>query len=145
MNRIASIGAACAVVAALALPAGAHASFVPEFSVVSRDGRGHEIPNGFQFHTTLLDPDNLDNRVGKSKVTCTFERGRPKVHCRLLTHLDGTIGGFGDLLIKGNLGRGDHTLSVVDGTGDFGGAVTGKAVVHNIKQPENLIEFHLTR
>jgi len=144
MSRITSIGAVCAAVAAFALPAGATASFDRHFSVVSRDLRGHDTPNGFEFHTELLNPANPDNRVGKGNARCSFERGDRKAHCRVLFHLDGSIGGFGDLLLKGNIGHGDNTLSVVDGSGDFGGAV-GKALIHDVAQPKNLIDIDLTR
>jgi hypothetical protein len=73
-----------------------------------------------------------------------IERSR-KARCRVLYHFDGTIGGFGDLLVKGNIGRGDRTLNVVDGNGDFSGAVAGKVFIHNLNKPVNLIDFALTR
>jgi hypothetical protein len=130
---------------AIALPASSGASFATHFSVVSKDVRFHEIPNGFAGRTVLLNPANLDNRVGYGKVRCVFVERNRKARCRVLFHLDGTIGGFGDLLIKGNNGRRDHTMNVVDGNGDFSGAVTGKVFIHHISRPTNLIDFSLTR
>ena len=144
-HRVASIGALCAAVITVALPASAAASFDPEFSVLSRDVRSHETDNGFVGHTHIFNPANLNQKVGKGKVRCRFNEGDRKAHCRVLVHLDGTIGGFGDLVLRGNIGRGDTTLNVVDGTGDFSGAVTGRALVHDVAEPDNLIDFHLTR
>ena len=134
-----------ATMLALAMPLSAGASFDRHFSVISKDVRFHEIPDGFVGRTVLLNPANLDNRVGYGKVRCVFIERTRKARCRVLFHLDGTIGGFGDLLIKGNNGRRDHTMNVVDGSGDFGGAVAGKVFIHHIAQPKNLIDFSLTR
>jgi hypothetical protein len=144
-RRVALLGAAALALAAFALPSGASASFDTHFSVISEDQRGHEIENGFVFRTFLFNPANLDNRVGWSKARCVFIERTRKARCKVLFHFDGSIGGFGELLAKGNIGRGDRTLNVVDGSGDFSGAVSGKVVVHNINEPVNLIDFHLTR
>jgi hypothetical protein len=62
-----------------------------------------------------------DNQVGHSHLRCRFVEESRKARCRALFHLDGTIGGFGNLLVKGNIGRGDRTLNLVDGDGDFSG------------------------
>ena len=70
------------------------------------------------------------------------QRTESKARCKILLHLDGTIGGFGDLLLKGNIGRGDRTVSVVDGSGDFEGAL-GHAFIHHPSEPDNLIDFDL--
>jgi hypothetical protein len=60
-----------------------------------------------------------------------------------VVHLDGSVGGFGDLFLKGNLGRGDKTLNVVDGDGDFGGGVSGKVRVDSISNRLDLVGFDL--
>ena len=133
-----------AVVIAIALSASAGASFERQFSVVSRDLRSHEITNGFVGHTELVDPGDFGARVGKGKVRCRFNERSRKARCKILLHLDGTIGGFGDLLLKGNIGRGDRTVSVVDGSGDFEGAL-GHAFIHHPSEPDNLIDFDLVR
>ncbi len=144
-RRAASIGVGAVAVLAIALPAGSGASFATHFSVVSEDQRGHETENGFVFRTFLFNPANLNNRVGSSKARCVFIERSRKARCKVLFHFDGSIGGFGDLLVKGNNGRGDHTMNVVDGSGDFSGAVTGKMFIHNLGQPVNQIDFALTR
>ena len=132
-------------VTAAAAPASAGDPFDRHFTVISKDTRAHEIANGFEGHVVLLNPANRRNRVGKGKVRCTFKEGDRKGHCRVLFHLDGTIGGFGDLVVKGNVNDEDHTFSVVDGTGDFGGGITGKAYVRDIGSPVSPIDFDLTR
>jgi hypothetical protein len=134
-----------AIVFALVLPLSAGASFDRHFSVISKDAGGHEIPNGFAFRTVLLNPANQANRVGYGDARCVFVEATRKARCRVRFHFDGTIGGFGDLLVKGNVGRGDNTVQVVDGSGDFSGAVAGKAFIHHINRPKNLIDFSLTR
>ena len=144
-RRVALIGVACAALAAIALPASAGAAFDRHFTVISEDQRGHETENGFSFRTVLFNPANLDNQVGHSHLRCRFIEETRKARCRGLFHFDGTIGGFGDLLVRGNIGGGDHTLNVVDGNGDFSGRVAGKMFVHNIGQPVNRVDFDLTR
>jgi hypothetical protein len=64
-----------------------------------------------------------------------------KLRCVILTHLDGSIGGFGDLLLKGNIGRGDATLNVVDRRG----AVSGKVVNDALGRRTSLVSFSLPR
>ena len=47
--------------------------------------------------------------------------------------------------MRGNLGHGDQTFTVVDGNGSFGGAVAGKAVAHTVGRNVDLAHFDLTR
>ena len=133
--------AASAAVAVIAMPANA-GSFDRHFTVLSEDVQGHEIENGFAFRSALFNPANPINRVGWSKVKC---RDRSKGICKAFLHFDGSIGGFGDLAVKGNFGGGDRTLNVVDGNGSFTGAVTGKMIVEGIDRNTELLHFHLTR
>jgi hypothetical protein len=143
-RRLGAIVAAAIATMAIALP-GSAGAFVDHFSVISQDIHGHRTHNGFVFRSALLNPANPANRVGRGKGKCKFKQGQRKFHCVVFFHLDGTIGGFGDLLLRGNLGRGDHTLNVVDGDGDFSGAIAGKAFVHNLNKPTNLVDIALTR
>ena len=53
----------------------------------------------------LFNPANPDNVVGHNHGHCKAARGG-KNHCVIVTHLDGSIGGFGDLLLRGNIARG---------------------------------------
>ncbi len=120
-----------ALVAVLALPsAAAAAAFDHHFKVVSEQIAGEGNDNTFRFTDALLNPFNLSQRVGRDRGKCTFNRETRKARCKVVAHLDGTIGGYGNLLVKGNIGRDDNTLLVVNGTGDFNG-VTGKVTLHH--------------
>ena len=131
-------------VASLALPAQARAPFDRHFTVIERDTASHRIPDGFAFRFDALNPFNLDNKVGHGHARCTGQRGR-KSRCLALIHLDGAIGGFGDLAVRGNFGRGDHTLTVVDGDGDFTGRIAGKMNVHPLSRRYQALHFDLVR
>ena len=143
-RRLVSLVAAAVAVLAIALPANVSA-LDHHFSVVAEQTRGHQTSNGgFAFRVELFNPANLSNMVGHGHARCTRQPHR-KARCKLVVHLDGTIGGFGDLFLKGNLGGGDHTLNVADGNGDFSGRIAGKAFVHHLGRRVNLIDFDLTR
>jgi hypothetical protein len=144
-HRAALLVVAALAIGAIALPVSATASFDRHFTVISKDVRGHETTNGFAFRIVLLNPFNTANQVGYGHAKCRAERGDRKVRCRVFVHLDGTIGGFGDLIAKGNIGRGDNSLQIVDGTGDFGGEIAGKVIVHRVNDRKNPLEFSLTR
>ena len=143
-RRLAALVGAAIAALAIALPSTAGA-FVDHFSVISQDVQSHQTQNAFVFRSVLLNPANTANRVGRGKGKCKFKPGHRKFHCAVAFHLDGTIGGFGDLLFRGNLGHGDHTLNVVDGDGDFSGAISGKAFIHNLNKPANLVDIALVR
>jgi hypothetical protein len=143
-RRVGLLGATCAAAIGIAVPASAGGSFDQHFTVISKDTRGHAIPDGFEGHVALLNPANRKDRVGKGKVRCTLREGERKAHCRVLYHFDGTIGGFGDLLVKGNVGGDDLTLNVVDGSGDFAGAV-GKMYVRDPATHVSPLDFDLVR
>jgi hypothetical protein len=130
--------------AAIAAPAEGRTLFDHHFKVVAETVRGHQIPDGFAFRDLLFNPFNLSNQVGHSQARCVGQRGG-KSHCVGRFHFDGSIGGFGELLVRGNFGRGDHTLNVVDGSGDFSGRIAGKMVVKGIDRNTNLLKFDLTR
>jgi hypothetical protein len=113
----------------------------PDFVVVGEFIQGHEENGRFFFREALFNPANLNNRVGNLKGKCV-ERG--KVRCLARFHFDGSIGGFGELWVRGNFGGGDSTGNVVDGTGTFTGAVTGKVNVDAVGRT-NVYRFHITR
>jgi len=143
-RRLAWMVAATVAVLAIALPVSAGAFFARHFSVVSVQTHGHRTSDGFAFRIELFNPDNLSNMVGHGHARCA---GAPhtKAHCKVFVHLDGTIGGFGDLFLKGNLGGRDHTLNVADGDGDFSGRIAGKAFIHHLNSRVNQVDFDLTR
>jgi hypothetical protein len=141
-RRVAALVAGLASVVAIAVPGSSASSFDRHFSVLVHYTGGHETGNGFAFRYELANPANPSNRVGHGHARC---RVAHKARCRLLFHFDGTIGGFGDLLLRGNFGHRDQTFTVVDGNGSFGGGVAGKAVTHTVRRNVDLAHFDLTR
>src|SRR4051794_14145586 len=129
-------------VAVIATPTSA-LQFSRHFVVVSHTLKGERIDNGFAFKDELLAPWNFNRNVGRDRGKCVF-RNNHKGRCKVLVHLDGTIGGYGNLLVKGNFGRGDHTLLVINGNGDFDG-VAGKVTVHNLGGKFDKLHVDLVR
>jgi hypothetical protein len=136
------VGTAVAAVAIIA-PGGA-AAFDHQFTVLSKDRGGHRTANGFAFNIELLNPSNNRNKVGRGHGRCRVKGHRRKARCRLVVHLDGSVGGFGDLVLKGNVGRGDRTMDVVGGHGDFGGGVAGRARIDSVNDELDRMRFDLT-
>ena len=114
-----------ATFAAVVLPASA--SFDSHFAVILDTVQSHRTDDGFRFREHLFQIDNPSNRIGRDKGGCVG-RAHRKIQCKVLVHLNGEVGGFGDLRVNGNLGPGDHRLNVTGGTGDFA-SVGGKAVL----------------
>jgi hypothetical protein len=145
-GRVASVVvAAVAAVAAVAIAVPSNAlAFDHHFSLISKDTSGHGTSNGFSFRFDLLNTHDDRDYVGHGHGKCRADQGR-KAKCKVKVHLDGAVGGAGDLLVKGNFGRGDHTLNVVDGNGAFGGGIAGKVRVTSISNRLDLLSFALTR
>jgi hypothetical protein len=139
--RRAAVGiAGLAAALAIGLSANAGASS-DHFSVISTQVGMHRTADGFRFSFDLLNPANRSNNVGYGRGVCRDDQ--PKVTCKLYIHLDGSIGGFGDVFAEGNLGHGDHTLNLVDGGGDFSGRIGGTLVIDSIDGDDDLWTFAL--
>jgi hypothetical protein len=125
----------------LAIPASA--SF-DHHSRVFWKGSFQERTDGNTFRGKLFDPRNHDNRVGRDRGVTKFKEHAGEVHGT--SHLNGEIGGFGDIKYRGNVRRGDTRLNVVGGSGDFNG-VGGKLVFHNLNRSgtKEILEFDLVR
>jgi hypothetical protein len=131
---VAALGAAL-----LAIPASA--SFDHHFSVLAKTRSTQRVSqNEIRFRDKLLDPRNRSNRVGRDHGTCRFTHHRSK--CRAVVHLDGEIGGFGDILVRGDIERHDNRLNVVGGTDDFDG-VAGKMLLHSVSRRTDKLHFDL--
>jgi hypothetical protein len=129
-------------VAMLAIPASA--SFDRHFNVIRKLVAGEAVgENAFRFKHKLLQPHNRDNRVGRDKGICRAASQRA-IRCHAVVHLNGEIGGFGDIRVRGNIARGDNRLNVVGGTGDFNG-VAGKVLVHGLSPRADKFHFDLVR
>ena len=141
--RLGAIAAAAVAAVAIAVPGNAIA-FDHHFSVISKNLSDHRTNDGFAFRIGLFNTHNDRNQVGHGHGRCAFIERSHKAKCKVVVHLDGSVGGFGDLFLKGNLGRGDKTLNVADGRGDFGGGVAGKVRVDSISNRLDLVSFALT-
>jgi hypothetical protein len=126
----------------LATPASG--SFDHHFSVIAKQTSGHEGHNGFRFQDKLLDPRNRHDKVGRDWGQCTFRPKARKLKCRALIHLNGELGGFGNIGVSGNLGRHDNRVNVVGGTHDFNG-VAGKMLLHHLHGNTDRLHFDLVR
>jgi hypothetical protein len=86
----------------------------------------------FRYKGKMFDPQNRDNRVGSDRGKCKFTRS-DAMPCKGTVHLDGEIGGLGDIEYGGTWRRGVDTFNVVGGTGDFAGA-TGETGFRNLRR-----------
>jgi hypothetical protein len=127
-------------VALLAAPASA--SFDHHFSVIGKQVSSQRLgQHAFGFKDKLLQPGNRSNRVGRDKGKCR-ETSHRKLRCHAVVHLNGEIGGFGDIRVSGNIGRHDNRVNVVGGTDDFNG-VAGKMLIHNLSGDTDKLHFDL--
>jgi hypothetical protein len=136
------LAAAVAALGSAVLAGPATASFDPHFNVLAKQISGQQTQHGFKFKDKLLDPRNTADKVGRDKGEC-----REKPHalkCRVTIHLNGELGGFGDLRLAGNFSRHRLRLNVVGGSDDFNG-VAGKMVLHSINGATDKLHFDLVR
>jgi hypothetical protein len=141
------IGAATVAALGLALlPIQASASFDHHFTVFEKESF-HPLPNGneFRIRGKLSDPRNHHDRVGRDRALCEIHR-QEFLQCRGTFHLNGEIGGFGDIKYRGDFGPGDIRLNVVGGSGGFDG-VAGKWVFEGLNRSgtKSLDHFALVR
>src|SRR5262245_55484407 len=107
----------------LALPASA--SFDHHFRVIDKVISIHRISAEVErLRFALIDPRHPHQRVGRYRGRCK-QIAQRKFRCRLVVHLNGDIGGFGKLQVRGVNGGDDRTLEIVGGNHDFRG-VTGE-------------------
>jgi hypothetical protein len=120
---LAGCGIACILAAVAAAPASG--SFDHHFTVSLGTRSYREIdPNRHRtkFKVRMVDADHRHVRVGRLWGVCR-KPGRA-VRCRFYAHLNGRVGGRGNLTIKGHIssGRAPTHLFVVRGSDDFQGA-----------------------
>jgi hypothetical protein len=128
------------------LPIPASASFDHHFTVLEK-AVFNPNPNetAFRFRGKLFDRRNRSDRVGRDRGHCSV-RPHETLQCRGTFHLNGEIGGFGDIKYRGNLRPRDNRLNVVGGSGDFNG-VAGKWVFQALNRSgtKSLNHFALVR
>jgi hypothetical protein len=118
-------------------------AFDHHFTVLSKTKSGQRDGSVFRFEDVLLNPNDRSDRVGRDHGKCRFSRQESK--CRAVIHLNGKIGGSGDIRVKGDTGRNDKRLNVVGGSGQFDG-VAGKMKLHGTQNKRvDRLHFDLTR
>jgi hypothetical protein len=129
-----------------ALLASSASAFDHHFTVLSKTTSGHRSGNTFRFKDKLLDPNNRSVKVGRDRGRCTVKgHNHHVVKCRAVAHLNGKIGGFGDIRVHGDFTRHDNRLNVVGGSGQFDG-VAGKMKLHGTSNKRiDRLHFDLTR
>jgi hypothetical protein len=137
MRKLTLVATALAMVLVFAIPASARVDH--HFSV---DIKGSESHFGgdrdrFHLHAPLAATFNRDNQVGNLRFHC--RTSNHKLRCAGVVNLNGDVGGFGALFVRGNLGKDDNRLNITGGTGDFEGAA-GKIIA-----PKNRLHIHLIR
>ncbi len=139
------VAVAVVALAVAALVSAASASFDSHFSVIGKQISGHRVgPDKFRFEDRLLNPRNRHDRVGRDWGVCKFRQQARKLRCRATVHLNGDIGGFGDISVRGDLGRHDNRVNVVGGTHDFNG-IAGKLKVRQLHGNTDRLRFALVR
>jgi hypothetical protein len=116
------------------------------FTVLAKQKSGHRVgQHAFRFKEKLLDPHNRQNKVGRDRVKCRFNPNRHKTKCHGIVHLNGDIGGLGNIRVRGDLDRGPDHLVVLGGTRQFDG-VAGKVTHHSTKNRRiDKLHFDLVR
>ena len=143
MRKFIVVGVVATLGAAL-LAAPASASFDHHFSVISKQTSSRDTPNGFRFRDKLVNPRNRSDRVGRLWGECEIKPRSRKLRCRALIHLNGDIGGFGNIKVRGAIGRNDDRVEVVGGTDDFNG-VAGKMLLDERRGDVDKLHFDLVR
>ncbi len=141
------IGALSVVALAVGLTAApATATFDTHFSVIAKQTSSHKGRDEVRFKETLFNPRDRDDKVGRDWVHCKFKPNIKKLRCRAVAHLNGEIGGFGNIRVSGDIRPPrDNRLNVVGGTHDFNG-VAGKLLVRSLHQKHtSRLHFALTR
>jgi hypothetical protein len=132
------------VSAMLAIPA--LASFDHHFSVSLGLRSYREIaPNQdrTKFTVRLVGPQHRHVRAGRLWGVCRAPNRA--VRCRFYAHLNGRVGGSGNLTARGRISEGGRTrLRVVIGSDDFDG-VTGKLLITNPSAGRTHLHFDLRR
>ena len=143
MRKVIVLGVLAALGAAL-LVTPASASFDHHFNVIAKETSAKRTgPNTFRFKDKLFDPQNRRDQVGRDWVRCKFTTPQ-RAKCRAHIRLNGKIGGFGNISVRGRIGPDDNRLNVVRGTHDFNG-VAGKVLFYDLNRNTQRLHFDLTR
>jgi hypothetical protein len=137
--------AAALAVLGVAVFATSASAFDHHFTVLAKQKSAQRAHNSVRFKDKLLDPNNRHNKVGRDRGKCRFSPRKEKVKCHAVIHLNGEIGGVGNIRVRGDVERDDHHLVVLGGTRQFDG-VAGKMTIHNTKNRRiDRLHFDLVR
>jgi hypothetical protein len=129
---ILALSLAVAVLAAAASTASAATEYhFKLFEKQSFQGLTGDKGDVFRYKGGMFDPQNRDNRVGSDRGKCKIVRTDAVARCKGTVHLNGEIGGSGDIEYGGTWRRGVDTFDVVGGSDDFAGA-TGETGFRNL-------------
>jgi hypothetical protein len=132
------LAAVAMVSAMIAIPASA--SFDHHFTVVMNKTKVFNSPRAkYRVKAVLVDAPSRNGRIGRLWALCHFVLGGQR--CRLHFHLNGRVGGFGNVAATGKLTPHHRRLNVVGGTRDFN-RVAGKV---RVSRTTKRIHFDLTR
>ena len=131
----ATVVVAAGLMGALAAPASAATEY--HFKLFEKQSfqsvpANPEPGKGFRYKGKMFDPQNRDNRVGSDRGKCTI-KPRDAVKCEGTVHLNGEIGGLGDIEYRGTATRRDSSFNVVGGSDDFERA-TGETGFRNLNR-----------
>jgi hypothetical protein len=136
MRRIriaaATVMVAAGLVGAVAAPASAQTEYHFQlYEKQSFQGPGDKEGKAFRYKGGMFDPQDRDNRVGSDRGKCKIVREDEVARCKGTVHLNGEIGGLGDIEYRGTWRPGVDTFDVVGGSDDFAGA-TGETEFRNL-------------
>jgi hypothetical protein len=134
MRKLLLLGALAAL-GTMLIATPASASFDSHFSV-----RGHHFKLHAAGHHRLRFEVVLKkhgSRVGRAHGRC-HDISSSQAKCHIHYHLNGKVGGRGDINARGRFGKGRERFDVTGGTGDFNG-VAGKVILND----QNKSHFHL--
>jgi hypothetical protein len=135
----ATVMVAAGLVGAVAAPASAETEYhFKLFEKQSFQGvpANPEPGDRFRYKGKMFDPQDRDNRVGSDRGKCKLKRHG--TFCQGTTHLDGEIGGVGDIEYRGTATRRNPGFNVVGGSDDFEGA-TGETGFRNLNRNQTKI------
>jgi hypothetical protein len=140
------LAAGLAALGSAALVVPASASFDSHFTVFE-NARFHLLSNErvFTVRGGLYEPLDHNDRVGSDHGRCRV-LSEFVLRCRGVIHLNGEIGGSGDIKYRGNLRKHEFRVNVTGGSGDFNG-IAGKLVYEYLNEEgsKTLDNFSLVR
>ena len=129
---ILALSVAVALLAAAASTASAATEYhLQLYEKQSFKGPGDKEGKAFRYKGKMFDPKDRDNRVGSDRGKCKIVREDEVARCKGTVHLNGEIGGSGDIEYRGTWRSGVDTFDVVGGSDDFAGA-TGETGFRNL-------------